>query len=265
MTVANYLTCACLWLTASLAPAQPLLPPTTIDWLLDCHLPTVKRLDPKVLQRTQCGIVNVPRNYAMPRQGSVRLYLTRVGARDPLNREGVVFAQPGHAAANNQGGTFVIHLTSLWGAYANPAYRTLVNRYDVIELSPRDLSNDNGIEQAAQDMEYVRTQLGDAQLLYLGNDNAARLGSRYAALFPERVARMVLVNAQQAEEAAPPVEQLRLKEPVKHAASSCINRWVGDFLVFGKQPPPSTRCLDSGNRRAATRLRPVATENDTWR
>jgi len=77
--------------------------------------------------------------------------------------------------------------------------------------------------------------------------DATRLGNRYAALFPERVARMVLVNAQQPESAAPHVEQLRLKETTKQDASSCINRWVGDFLVFGKQPPPSTRCLDSGN------------------
>lgn len=245
MTVAKYLTCACLWVTAS--AAQELIPPTAIDWLLDCPLPTVERLDPEVLQRTQCGVVSVPSNYAAPRQGKLRLYVTRVGARDPLNREGIVFALAGDAAKINQGGTFVIHLTSLWGSYSNPAYRTLVNRYDVIEVSPRDLSNENGIEQSAQDLEFVRTQLGDAQLLYLGNANAARLGSHYAALFPERVARMVLVNAQQGEAPSPQVEQLRLKESQNQDASSCINRWVGDFLVYGKQPPRTTRCLDSGN------------------
>ncbi len=262
MTVAKYLTCALLWVTAS--AAQPLIPPTAIDWLLDCPLPGAERLDPDVLQRTQCGTVTVPRNHAAPRQGRLRLYLTRVGARDPLNREGVVFVLPGDAAKKNQGGTFVIQLASLWGAYSNPAYRTLVNRYDVIELSPRDLSNENGIEQAAQDMEYVRTQLGDAQLLYLGNADAARLGSHYAALFPERVARMVLVNAQHAETAAPAVEQLRLKAPGKQDANACINRWTGDFLVFGKQPPPSTRCLDPGNGESP-RLRPLAAENDARR
>ncbi|MGY2256795.1 alpha/beta hydrolase [Pseudomonas reactans] len=245
MTVAKYLTCACLWVTAS--AAQELIPPTAIDWLLDCPFPTAERLDPEVLERTQCGVVSVPRNYAAPRQGNLRLYLTRVGARDPLNREGVVFALPGHAPKRDRGGTFVIQLSSLWGSYSNPAYRTLVNRYDVIELSPRDLGNDNGIEQSAQDLEFVRTQLGDAQLLYLGNADAAHLGSRYAALFPERVARMVLVNAQQLELPATHVEQLRLKDTAKQNTNSCINRWLGDFLVFGKQPPRSTRCLDSGN------------------
>lgn len=247
MIVARHLLCACLWLEASIAAAQPLIRPTAIDWLLDCPLPTVERLDPEVLQRTQCGIVTVPRNHAAPWQGSLRLYLTRVGARDPLNREGVVFAQAGDAAKKNQGGTFAVHLTSLWGAYSNPAYRTLINHYDVIELGTRDLSNESAIEQATQDLEFVRTQLGDAQLLYLGHADATRLGDRYAARFPERVTRMVLVNAQQAETSPPLVEHLRLKEPARQDASACINRWVGDFLVFGKQPPRSTRCLDSAD------------------
>lgn len=247
MIVARHLLCACLWLVASLAQAQALIPPTAIDWLLDCPLPAVERLDPEVLQRTQCGIVTVPRNHAAPRQGSLRLYLTRVGALDPLNREGVVFAQPGDAARKNQGGTFVVHLARLWRSYSSPAYRTLVNRYDVIELGNRDLGNDHDIEQAAQDLEFLRTQLGDAQLLYLGHATAARLGDRYAALFPERVVRMVLVNAQPAETSPPPVERLRLKESARQDASGCINRWVGDFLIYGKQPPRSTRCLDSGS------------------
>ena len=80
MIAAKHLICACLWLTANLASAQPLIPPTAIEWLLDCPLPTAERLDPEVLQRTQCGIVSVPRNYAAPSKGKLRLYLTRVGS-----------------------------------------------------------------------------------------------------------------------------------------------------------------------------------------
>lgn len=247
MTAAKYLTCACLGLMANLAAAQPLIPPTAIDWLLDCPLPTVERLDPAVLERTQCGIVSVPRNYAAPRQGRLRLYVTRIGARDPLSREGVIVAQAGDAGKKNQVGTFVIHLASLWSAHSQQAYRKLVDRYDIIELSPRDLSTDTGIAQAAQDLEFVRTQLGEAQLRYLGNADSARVGNRYAVLFPERVVRMVLINAQATEMPAPFVEQLRLKDSATQDASSCINRWVGDFLVYGKQPPRSTRCLDSAD------------------
>ena len=238
------LMCGCIWLAAHPALGEPLIAPTTIDWLLNCPFPGFAQPDPKVFERTQCASVSVPRDYAAPRRGSVRLALTRVGARDPLSREGVVFIQAGEPATS-QGTMFVIHLVSRWQSYATPAYRTLVNRYDVIELGTRDLSNEREIEQATQDLEFVRTQLGEAQLLYVGHANAARLGNRYATLFPERVARMVLVNAQQAGTSPPWVEHLRLKEPTRQDASACVNRWVGDFLVFGKQPPRSTRCLDS--------------------
>ncbi|MFL1386669.1 alpha/beta hydrolase [Pseudomonas tritici] len=247
MTVANYLTCACLWLTAGLVAAQPLIPPTTIDWLLDCPLSASERLDPEVIERTQCGFVTVPRNHAMPEQGSLRLTVTRVGARQPLSREGVVFTQPG-GAKHTQDGTFAIRLAGRWESYATQAYRTLVNRYDVIELSARDLNHENSIEQAARDMEFVRTQLGDAQLSFVGNADATRLGSRYGALFPQHVARMVLVNAGQGEPVAAGVEQLLLKEPPlpKTLAMGCVKAWLGEFLAFGKHPPPTARCLDAG-------------------
>jgi pimeloyl-ACP methyl ester carboxylesterase len=249
MNVAKYLACGCLWLMANLGQAEPLIKPTAIDWLLDCPLPTTERLDPEVLSRTQCGIVTVPRNHAAPWQGHQRLYLTRVGARDPLNRKGVVFTQAGNTAQKNYGSTFAIHLASRWDTYSTQAYRTLLNRYDMIELSPRDLTQEHGVEQAVRDMEYVRAQLGDAQLHYLGDTIATRLGSRYAAVFPERVARMVLVNAEHTMAGRLGVEQLRLKEPAKPDAGGCINRWVGDFLAYGKQPPPSTRCLDVAGRQ----------------
>jgi len=247
MTVAKTLMCAALWLAASLAHGVPLIRPTAIDWQLDCHLPALANLQPDVLDRTQCAIVTVPRNYASPRQGSLRLYLTRVGARDPLSREGVVFAQPGNSPQANHSGTFAILLAGSWGAYATQAYRTLLNRYDVIELTPRDLKQENGLEHAARDMEFVRAQLDEPQLHYLGSADATRLGSRYAALFPERVARMVLVNAERGEANLTQVEQLRLKAPPKSEASACVIRWVGDFLAFGKQPPPATQCLDKGD------------------
>lgn len=244
MTLAKHLTYVCLLLMTSLTHARSLIPPTAIDWLLDCPLPIAKQLDPEVLERTQCGIVTVPRYYTAAGQGSRHLFVTRVGARDPLSREGVIFAQAGDTAQTDTGGTFAIHLASRWSGYSSQAYRTLINRYDVIELSPQDLNDDSEVDQAARDMEFVRAQLGDAQLHYLGNADATRLGNRYGALFPDRVTRMVLVNADQDETTSPEVVQLRLKEPVASNYSGCVNQWVGSFLAYGKQPPPSTRCLD---------------------
>ncbi|TKK32748.1 proteinase [Pseudomonas sp. CFBP13528] len=243
--VGKCLVCLGGWLIAHLALADPLIAPTAIDWLLDCPFPVLERLAPDVLDRTQCGLVTVPRDHAAPGRGRIRLSVTRVGARDPLNREGVVFIQSGepHTAKN---ATFALHLASLWESYANPAYRKLVDRYDMIELSSRDLTGGDALEQAAQDMEYVRGQLGESRLNYVGNADAARLGNRYATRFPERVARMVLVNAGHSEPGASGVESLLLKEPAQTTADGCVSRWLGEFLAYGKQPPTSTRCLDRG-------------------
>ncbi|WP_395606645.1 alpha/beta fold hydrolase [Pseudomonas sp. B22129] len=238
---------AWLWLSAGPALAEPLIAPTAIDWLLDCPFPALVRPDPEVLERTQCGTVSVPRDHAAPARGSVRLAVTRVGARHPLSREGVVFIQAGERHAT-QDAAFALALVSRWESYATPAYRTLANRYDVVELSARDLAQDNAIEQAARDMEFVRGQLGDPQLNFLGVAQAARLGGRYAELFPERVARMALVNAERDDPAVSGVDLLKLKEVAQPGAtaSGCIKQWIGDFLVYGKQPPVSTRCLDRG-------------------
>ena len=233
------------WLAAPLLLADPLITPTAIDWLLDCPFSGVVPLDPEVVARTQCGQVSVPRDHAAPGRGRVNLTLTRVGARQPLNREGVVFIQPG-TSGTASGVHFALQLASRWESLATPAYRKLVDRYDVIELSVRDLSQDNAVEQAAQDLEYVRGQLGEAQLSFVGNANATLLGSRYGSLFPERVARMVLVNASKGSPMATGVEQLLLKDASSADVNGCVTRWLGDFLADGKQPPASARCLDRG-------------------
>ena len=243
MTVVKHLACGGLWLLASLAAAEPLIKPTAIDWLLDCPLPSADRLAADVVERTQCGSVSVPRDYAAPRQGTLRLYVTRVGARQPLSRQGVIFVHAGLPPPKNGVGTFALQLASRWSANATQAYRSLLERYDVVELSARALDQTTQVEYAARDMEYVRDQLGDAQLYYLGNADATRLGNRYAVLFPERVARMVLINADADDIGTPLVDLLRLKDPAKADAGSCVYRWVGEFLAYGKQPPSFTRCL----------------------
>jgi len=243
--VGKCLVCLGGWLFAHLALAEDLIAPTAIDWLLDCPFPAFERLDPEVLARTQCARVTVPRDHAAPGRGRTRLSLTRVGARDPLNREGVVFIQSGEPPTSKNA-TFALHLAGRWESYATQAYRTLVDRYDVIELSSRDLQQDNAMEQAARDMEYVRAQLGEARLSYIGNADATRLGNRYGALFPERLARMVLVNSGRGEPPASGIDLLLLKEPAQASGDGCVSRWLGEFLAYGKQPPSTTRCLDRG-------------------
>lgn len=50
-------------------------------------------------------------------------------------------------------------------------------------------------ESAARDMDVMRAALGDDQLHYLGYSYGTQLGATYAAIFPEKVGRLVLDGA----------------------------------------------------------------------
>lgn len=68
--------------------------PPGIEWLVDCPRLPGRALDQEVVARTQCGIVTVPLDHQAPDARTYRLTITRVGARQPLERRGVIFARP---------------------------------------------------------------------------------------------------------------------------------------------------------------------------
>ncbi|WP_144243159.1 alpha/beta fold hydrolase [Pseudomonas fluorescens] len=220
--------------------------PPGIDWLVDCPRLPGRALDQEVVARTQCGIVTVPQDHQAPNARTLRLTITRVGARQPLERRGVIFARPATAQADLRG-VFAVHLATVWKYYNNEAYRTLIRFYDVIELSPR---NGTDHDQSAWDMEFVRQQLGEQRISFLGIAQGNLLGAGYAQLFAERVERMVLIQPDSAtvQASEPLPATLRLKGPYLQStttdASQCVNRWAGTYLAHGRQPPPSTDCLD---------------------
>ena len=134
-----------LILLAALAPAtscaQTPSSPFGIEWFLDCPQPALARLDPEIIERTQCGIVTAPLDHAAPERGSISFEITRVGARQPLSRQGALFANPGGPGVN-AGGEFAVHLATVWKQYARrpdwgETYRTLADTYDVVEVAPR--------------------------------------------------------------------------------------------------------------------------------
>ncbi len=142
----------CLVLLATLTPAigHTATPssPFGIEWFLDCQQPTLARLDPEVVERTQCGIVTAPLDHAKPERGSISFDITRVGARKPLSRQGALFANPGGPGLD-AGGAFAVHLASVWKHYARQpqwgdTYRLLADTYDVVEVTPRGLGSAPG-------------------------------------------------------------------------------------------------------------------------
>lgn len=99
LPAASAITYRCLVLVAALAPtgayAETPRSPFGIEWFLDCPQPTLERLDPEVIERTQCGIVTAPLDHGAPERGRISFDITRVGAKLPLSRQGAIFANPG--------------------------------------------------------------------------------------------------------------------------------------------------------------------------
>ncbi|WP_460135289.1 alpha/beta fold hydrolase [Pseudomonas sp. S1_E04] len=129
--------------TPSIGHAQTPPSPFGIEWLLDCMQPALERLDPEVIERTQCGIVTAPLDHTAPERGNIRFDITRVGAKQPLSRQGTLFVNPGGPGLD-AGGAFAVHLASVWKHYARQpdwgqTYRTLADTYDVVEVTPRGL------------------------------------------------------------------------------------------------------------------------------
>lgn len=213
-----------LTLSSSCAYTATPWPESPLEWLLDCPRVPGRPADPHILARTQCAIVTVPRDHKAPELGTLRLNLTRVGALEPQSHLGVVFVQHSDLPQNRHG-TLALYFAALWKTRGSRAERTLTDRYDVIELSPRNLKDSAQVEQAAHDLELVRGQLEQEQLHFVSNDHP--LGQRYAELYPERAQRRVLL----------PDSYWQHNDP-------CVNPWVAEYLAFARRPSSPARCTD---------------------
>ena len=232
------------WMMLMSSPGQAT--PPGIEWLVDCPRLPGQALDHEVVARTQCGIVTVPQTHQAAGARTLRLTLTRVGARQPLERRGVIFVRPATPQADLHG-VFAVHVATVWKYYNSEAYRTLTQFYDVIELSLRNVRDETANEQSVWDMEFVRQQLGEQRISFLGIAQGNSVGAGYATLFTERVEHMVFIQPSDTAQALAPLPAtLQLKGPYLQSttdASQCVNRWAGTYLAQGRQPPPSARCL----------------------
>ncbi|MEJ8643002.1 alpha/beta hydrolase [Streptomyces sp. MS1.HAVA.3] len=173
----------------------------------------------------QCATVDVPRDYAAPGKGTVKVALARIPATDRKNRIGSLLL--------NFGGPGAPGAASL--ADSAKFFADLGERYDLIGFDPRGVGHSEpvscggpqqadeeaipdaaallaalralarrcelasgpvlpyiGTENVSRDMDVIRRVLGDEKLNYLGFSYGARLGAVYAAQFPGSTGRMVL-------------------------------------------------------------------------
>jgi len=163
--------------------------------------------------RAQCGIVQVPLNYAHPEGATLELAVNRLPATGPGLRLG--------SLAVNFGGPGISGVTELAARAQDLA--GLNRRYDLIGFDPRGVARSSpvncgdlgsvgdsaqlaqacahfsgwllpflGTPDAARDLDVIRQAIGDDRLAYLGFSYGSRLGAVYAHEFPFRAGRMVL-------------------------------------------------------------------------
>ncbi|MCT9823910.1 alpha/beta hydrolase [Pseudomonas veronii] len=189
LPAARAITYRCLVLVAALAPtgayAETPRSPFGIEWFLDCPQPALERLDPEVIERTQCGIVTAPLDHGAPERGRISFDITRVGAKLPLSRQGAIFANPGGPGLD-AGGAFAVHLATVWKHYARQpdwgdTYRQLADTYDVIEVTPRGLGRLPGSRLECRSDARIVPQADVSEDRSAANLAAARQNARLIA------------------------------------------------------------------------------------
>ncbi|MCF3125493.1 alpha/beta fold hydrolase [Streptomyces arenae] len=180
----------------------------------------------------QCAKVTVPLDYADPGGRTIKIAISRVKAKSPGERRGILLSDPG-----GPGGTGLAHTLAL-----RPTLKDVADRYDLIGFDPRFLGESTPVtcgtaprpkppaetttpradfeesvraardtarrcrehgdnaallphastRNVARDMDAIRAALGEPRLSYYGISYGADLGAVYTQLFPRRADRVVL-------------------------------------------------------------------------
>ncbi|WP_055699062.1 alpha/beta hydrolase [Streptomyces silaceus] len=180
----------------------------------------------------QCAKVTVPLDYADPGGRTIKIAISRVKAKSPGERRGILLSNPG-----GPGGTGLAHTLAL-----RPTLKDVADRYDLIGFDPRFLGESTPVtcgtaprpkppaetttpradfeesvraardtarrcrehgdnaallphastRNVARDMDAIRAALGEPRLSYYGISYGADLGAVYTQLFPRPADRVVL-------------------------------------------------------------------------
>ncbi|MGO4615272.1 alpha/beta hydrolase [Nocardia sp. 2YAB30] len=170
----------------------------------------------------QCAVVSVPMNYAEPTGPKIELTVSRIVASG--KRAGVLFANPGGPGADAldywarrsdmfptdlgahydlvavqpRGLRWATPLDCAAGAKTEEGEHVSIGGGDrdaikkACDAARPGYLDTITTENTARDLDAVRAALGLERISYLGTSYGTYLGAVYAALFPERVDRMIL-------------------------------------------------------------------------
>lgn len=168
---------------------------------------------------------------------------------------GTLFGNPGGPGA--EGVEFML------GQALAPEFERVRQRYDLLGFDPRGIGRSTPIDcdgagsglpevqlgecvaenplthtmgtvQVARDMELLRQLMHAKRLDYLGYSYGTMLGATYASIFPERVGRMVLDSAENAEWASPIhffEQQVAISNALVTLATTCRTEYAADVEV----------------------------------
>lgn len=171
-----------------------------------------------------CALVRAPYDWEDPAgDEAIELSIVHIPSTGdaPL---GTLLGNPGGPGAPGTG--FML------GTAISPGFEEVAAHYDLLGFDPRGiggstpldcdgagstlpvvqlgacvaddpLTHTMGTSQVARDMDLLRHLMGDERMNFFGYSYGTMLGASYATIFPERVGRMVLDSAENAEWASP--------------------------------------------------------------
>ncbi|WP_447036347.1 alpha/beta hydrolase [Streptomyces sp. DSM 118878] len=224
----------------------------------------------------RCAKVTVPLDHADPGGPTIRLAISRIEAKSPAERRGILLSNPG-----GPGGTGLAHTLAL-----RPSLKDAADRYDLIGFDPRFLGESTPLtcgassrpapsarettpradfeasvraardtarrcqdhrdnarllphastRNVARDMDAIRAALGERKLSYYGVSYGADLGAVYTQLFPRRADRVVLDSSTDPEATQYELFQ-RSGEPAEKALRGRVRRDVLALLRRAERHP----------------------------
>jgi pimeloyl-ACP methyl ester carboxylesterase len=150
-----------------------------------------------------------------------------------------------HLHYTDWGNPHLPHMFLAHGAVANAIYWDLVapalrDKYHIVAVTARGRSKSDfapdgkyGTEDYVQDFRELTVALGLNQFIYVGQSMGGKIGMTYAAMYPEQVERMILVDVGGESTGSPSGDPMKSRPEVFNSPTE-IETWLRQFDRFSR-------------------------------